>query len=104
MRSELARFLRFGVVGASNTLLTLCAFAALTRLGVVADAASALGFLAGAVNGYLPPLRLPSVDRVSASRHSDVRSACGQGTPSGAAFSPCPSSPASRARAASSAS
>jgi putative flippase GtrA len=53
MRSELARFLRFGVVGASNTLLTLCAFAALTRLGVVADAASALGFLAGAVNGYL---------------------------------------------------
>lgn len=53
MRSEAARFARFGVVGLSNTLLTLLAFALLTRAGVVADAASALGFLAGAVNGYL---------------------------------------------------
>jgi putative flippase GtrA len=53
MRSEAARFVRFGVVGLSNTLLTLLAFALLTRAGVVADAASALGFLAGAVNGYL---------------------------------------------------
>jgi putative flippase GtrA len=53
MRSEVARLVRFGVVGVSNTLLTLVAFALLTRAGVVADAASALGFVAGAVNGYL---------------------------------------------------
>jgi putative flippase GtrA len=53
VKSEVARFVRFGVVGLSNTLLTLLAFALLTRLGVVADAASALAFAGGAVNGYL---------------------------------------------------
>jgi putative flippase GtrA len=46
-------FLRFGCVGAANTVLTLVTFAVLTRTGVVADAASALAFGAGALNGYL---------------------------------------------------
>ena len=46
-------FLRFGCVGAANTVLTLVTFAALTRAGLLADAASALAFCAGAINGYL---------------------------------------------------
>lgn len=53
MRAEMARFARFGLVGATNTALTFVAFALLTRAGLVADTASALAFLAGAVNGYL---------------------------------------------------
>ena len=53
MRTEAARFIRFALVGASNTALTLVVFAALTRLGVAAPTASGLAFAAGAVNGYL---------------------------------------------------
>ncbi len=53
MRNEMARFVRFGVVGVSNTVLTLVAYEILTRLGVVDTAASALGFAVGAANGYL---------------------------------------------------
>lgn len=52
MRPEVARFVRFGLVGASNTVLTLVAYEVLTRLGVDATAASALGFAVGAANGY----------------------------------------------------
>jgi putative flippase GtrA len=53
MRNEMARFVRFGVVGISNTVLTLVAYEILTRLGVADTAASALGFAVGAANGYL---------------------------------------------------
>lgn len=53
MSAEVARLARFCAVGVVNTLLTLAAFAALTRAGVAAPAASALAFAAGAVNGYV---------------------------------------------------
>ena len=53
MRAEASRLLRFGVVGISNTLLTLAAFWVLTGLGAGAPLASALAFAAGAVNGYV---------------------------------------------------
>jgi putative flippase GtrA len=49
---ELGRMVRFAVVGASNTLLTVVVFAALTRAGVPPAPGSALGFAAGALNGY----------------------------------------------------
>ena len=52
MSAEVARLARFCAVGVVNTLLTLAAFAALTRLGSPAPAASALAFAAGAVNRY----------------------------------------------------
>ena len=48
-----ATFVRYGTVGVANTALTFLAFALLTRAGMPASAASALGFGAGAVNGYL---------------------------------------------------
>jgi putative flippase GtrA len=53
MRAEVMRLVRFGLVGVSNTVLTLAAFEVLTRAGVEATAASGLGFAAGAANGYL---------------------------------------------------
>jgi putative flippase GtrA len=53
MRTEAARFIRFALVGVSNTALTLVVFAVLSRLGVAAPTASGLAFAAGAVNGYL---------------------------------------------------
>lgn len=53
MTAELQRLVRFGLVGVVNTLLTLMAYLALTRLGVAAAAASALGFALGATNSYL---------------------------------------------------
>jgi putative flippase GtrA len=53
MSAELGRLARFCAVGVVNTLLTLAAFAALTRLGSSAPVASALAFGAGAVNGYV---------------------------------------------------
>jgi putative flippase GtrA len=53
MRAEIARFVRFGVVGISNTVLTLVAYEILTRVGMADTAASALGFAIGAANGYL---------------------------------------------------
>jgi putative flippase GtrA len=53
MRNEMARFVRFGVVGVSNTVLTLVAYEILTLLGLADTAASALGFAVGAANGYL---------------------------------------------------
>jgi putative flippase GtrA len=53
MKAEVMRLVRFGLVGVSNTVLTLAAFEVLTRAGVEATAASGLGFAAGAANGYL---------------------------------------------------
>jgi putative flippase GtrA len=53
MNAELLRFVRFGLVGAINTALTLATFALLTHAGLAAAPASALAFATGAVNGYL---------------------------------------------------
>jgi putative flippase GtrA len=53
MTTETTRFMRFVVVGASNTVLTLVAYTLLSRAGVVPALASALAFSIGAVNGYL---------------------------------------------------
>lgn len=53
MNAELARILRFAVVGASNTLVTLVADVLLTRAGVPVAPAAALGFAAGAANGFV---------------------------------------------------
>lgn len=45
-------FARYVTVGASNTLVTLLAFATLTGLGIAPPPAGALAFVAGGVNGY----------------------------------------------------
>lgn len=48
------QFLKFGVVGVSNTLLTLAVYTVLLKvLGVWYLAASAIGFVVGATNGFL---------------------------------------------------
>jgi len=50
----LAQFLKFGLVGVSNTLLTLATYTLLLKvLGVWYLAASAIGFAVGATNGFL---------------------------------------------------
>src|SRR6516225_11323617 len=50
----LVQFLKFGIVGVSNTLLTLAVYTLLLKVaGVWYLAASAIGFTAGAVNGFL---------------------------------------------------
>ena len=52
MSAELLRLVRFGLVGVTNSLLTLATFAVLTGYGVPPPAASALAFAIGAANGY----------------------------------------------------
>jgi putative flippase GtrA len=47
------QFGRFVVVGASNTLLSLAVYVVLLAAGAPYPLAAALGFAAGAVNGYL---------------------------------------------------
>lgn len=50
----LAQFLKFGLVGVSNTLLTFVVFTILVKeVGVWYVAASAIGFVVGASNGFL---------------------------------------------------
>jgi putative flippase GtrA len=49
---ELERFVRYGLVGVSNTALTFVAYTLLVAAGVAAPVASALGFALGAANGY----------------------------------------------------
>lgn len=50
----IAQFVKFGLVGVSNTLITLLVYTLLLNvLGVWYVAASALGFAVGAVNGFL---------------------------------------------------
>jgi putative flippase GtrA len=53
-RPVIVQLLRFGLVGVSNTLLTLAVYTLLVReLGVWYLLASAIGFVVGAVNGFL---------------------------------------------------
>jgi putative flippase GtrA len=50
----LVQFLKFGIVGVSNTLLTFIVYTFLLKVfGVWYIAASAIGFVVGAVNGFL---------------------------------------------------
>ena len=49
----LVQLVKFGIVGVLNTLLTLVVYAVLLKLGVWYLAASAIGFVAGATNGFL---------------------------------------------------
>jgi putative flippase GtrA len=49
-----AQFVKFGIVGVSNTLLSLVVYAVLLKaFGVWYLAASAIGFAVGTVNGFL---------------------------------------------------
>lgn len=49
-----AQFVKFGIVGVSNTLLTFVVYTLLLKVfGVWYLAASAIGFLVGATNGFL---------------------------------------------------
>ena len=49
-----AQFVKFGIVGVSNTLLTLVVYTVLLKVfGVWYLAASAIGFVVGATNGFL---------------------------------------------------
>jgi putative flippase GtrA len=50
----LVQFVKFGIVGVSNTLLTFAVYGLLLKVfGVWYLAASAIGFVAGATNGFL---------------------------------------------------
>lgn len=50
----LVQFIKFGIVGVSNTLLTLVVYTVLLKVfGVWYLAASAIGFIVGATNGFL---------------------------------------------------
>jgi putative flippase GtrA len=50
----LLQFVKFGIVGVSNTLLTLLVYTLLLKVfGVWYLAASAIGFIVGATNGFL---------------------------------------------------
>ncbi len=50
----LVQFVKFGIVGVSNTLLTFIVYTLLLKVfGVWYIAASAIGFIVGAVNGFL---------------------------------------------------
>jgi putative flippase GtrA len=50
----LVQFVKFGIVGVSNTLLTFVVYTVLLKVfGVWYVAASGIGFAAGAVNGFL---------------------------------------------------
>ena len=53
MTAELGRMVRFGLVGVTNSLLTLATFSMLIHVRVPAPPASTAGFAVGAVNGYL---------------------------------------------------
>lgn len=52
MRRIVAQWLRFAVVGVSNTLLSTAVFAGLVHLGVPYLLGSALAFALGALNSY----------------------------------------------------
>ena len=53
-RPLLIQFMKFGIVGVSNTLLTFAVYGLLLKVvGVWYLAASAIGFIVGATNGFL---------------------------------------------------
>jgi putative flippase GtrA len=52
IRRELGRIVRFCLVGATNTVITFAAYAALTAAGCDAPVASAIAFGIGAINSY----------------------------------------------------
>jgi putative flippase GtrA len=53
-RPLIVQFVKFGIVGVSNTLIAFVIYALLLKgFGVWYIAASAIGFIAGAVNGFL---------------------------------------------------
>ncbi len=53
MRTILAQFVKYGAVGASNTVLSAGCFAAGLALGADAVAAATVAFAAGSVNGFV---------------------------------------------------
>lgn len=62
-RAEVMRLVRFCGVGATNTAVTLVAYGLLLRAGCPGWLASALGFAAGAANGYHWNTRWTFADR-----------------------------------------
>jgi len=61
----LVQFVKFGIVGVSNTLLTFIVYTLLLKVfGVWYIAASAIGFTIGAVNGFLLNRRWTFADHV----------------------------------------
>lgn len=61
----LVQFVKFGIVGVSNTLLTFAVYTILLKVfGVWYLAASAVGFIVGAVNGFLLNRRWTFADHV----------------------------------------
>jgi putative flippase GtrA len=61
----LVQFVKFGIVGISNTLLTFVIYTLLLKVfGVWYLAASAIGFIVGAVNGFLLNRRWTFADHV----------------------------------------
>jgi putative flippase GtrA len=61
----IAQFLKFGIVGVSNTLIALAVYTVLLKVfGVWYLAASAIGFALGAVNGFLLNRRWTFSDHV----------------------------------------
>jgi putative flippase GtrA len=59
------QFVKFGIVGISNTLLTFVVYTVLLKgFGVWYLAASAIGFVAGAINGFLLNRRWTFSDHV----------------------------------------
>lgn len=51
--AAVGQFVRYGVVGITNTLVFLAAYAICVHLGVWYIAASAIGYTAGSINGYI---------------------------------------------------
>ncbi|UTI64472.1 GtrA family protein [Paraconexibacter antarcticus] len=62
-RAEVMRLVRFCEVGATNTAVTLVAYGLLVHAGCPGWLASALGFAAGAANGYHWNARWTFADR-----------------------------------------
>jgi putative flippase GtrA len=61
----LVQFVKFGIVGISNTLITFAVYTLLLKVfGVWYLAASAIGFIVGAVNGFLLNRRWTFADHV----------------------------------------
>jgi putative flippase GtrA len=61
----LVQFVKFGIVGISNTLITFAVYTVLLKVfGVWYIAASAIGFVVGATNGFLLNRRWTFADHV----------------------------------------